>query len=311
MEAHFKKLNWDKKYHYVIKPVQYSDNQPTVTEKEEEESTSASPAPEEDNSISIKGGFEKVGDRLLQCHSLNDNNKVTYISRSLFKSKPEKHLIMIACFIPPQDELDKLGYGFDVVEQNIINSTAQILWENGLKTEQLWREFDLNRSASPLIYLERTRWLKLLEQIDKQLEWMNQSYGEVTATYTPYVATILEITGIDIGVPGGYIGSPGSGTPSNPDGGSNPDIGDISDTAKAVWTFFTGKGFTQECTAGIMGNLQQESGMDPTKYQSGGGVGRGICQWTVGSDRFKNLEAHAKSNGKDWKDFYLKRKEAD
>ena len=301
MESHFKKLNWDKKYHYAIKPVQYSDNQPTVTEKEEEESTSASPAPEEDNSISIKGGFEKVGDRLLQCHSLNDNNKVTYISRSLFKSKPEKHLIMIACFIPPQDELDKLGYGFDVVEQNIINSTAQILWENGLKTEQLWREFDLNRSASPLIYLERTRWLKLLEQIDKQLEWMNKSYGEVTATYTPYVATVQEITGIDIGVPGGYVGSPGSGSGS-PDSGGSPDIGGISDNAQAVWTFFTGKGFTQECTAGIMGNLQQESGMDPTKYQSGGGVGRGICQWTVGSDRFKNLEAHAKSNGKDWKD---------
>ena len=96
--------------------------------------------------------------------------------------------------------------------------------------------------------------------------------------------------------------SGGSGGDSTPSDGTTPDIGDISDTAQAVWTFFTGKGFTKECTAGIMGNLQQESGMDPTRYQSGGGKGRGICQWSYGEDRFKALEEHAKSKGKDWKD---------
>ena len=219
MEAHFKKLNWDKKYHYIINPVKYSDNSPTITEKEEE-STSASPTPEEDNSITIKGGFDKKTDRLLQCYSLMDNNKVTYISRSLFKSKPEKHNIMIACLVPPYEELTKLGYGYNVVEQNIINSTAQILWVNGLKTEQLWREFDLNRAPSPLLYLERTRWLKLLTEIDKQLTWMNQSYGEVKANYSPYIATVEEITGIDIGVPGGYIGGGGGGVTSDAPGSS-------------------------------------------------------------------------------------------
>ena len=301
MKEHFKKLNWDKKYHYIIKPVQYSDNQPTVKPKEETDSSSSSPAPEEDNSISISGGFEKTGDRLLQLYSLMDNNKVTYISRSLFNSKPTKHTIMIACFIPTYEDLSKLGYGYNVIEQNIINSTAQILWENGLKTEQLWREFDLNRAPSPLLYLERTRWLKLLTEIDKQLTWMNQSYGEVKATYTPYVATIQEISGIDIGTPGGYVDG-GGGSPSNPGSGSTPDIGDISDNAKAVWTFFTGSGFSKECTAGIMGNLQQESGMDPTKYQSGGGKGRGIAQWSVNESRHNGLISYAKGKGKEWTD---------
>ena len=87
-------------------------------------------------------------------------------------------------------------------------------------------------------------------------------------------------------------------TPTN----GNVDISNISDTAKAVWTFFTGKGYSSQATAGIMGNLKQESSLDPTRKQSGGGPGRGIAQWTNGSDRFKGLEAHAKSKGKDWTD---------
>ena len=84
--------------------------------------------------------------------------------------------------------------------------------------------------------------------------------------------------------------------------GSTPDISGISDTATAVWKFFTGKGYSPHATAGIMGNLQQESSMDPTKKQSGGGPGRGIAQWTVSEGRFKGLQSHAKSKGKDWTD---------
>ena len=112
----------------------------------------------------------------------------------------------------------------------------------------------------------------------------------------------FEVTAKDPLYSGGTVGTGGGSSSGGTSDGSTPDIGGISDTAQAVWTFFTGKGFTKECTAGIMGNLQQESGMDPTRYQSGGGKGRGICQWSYGEDRFKNLEAHAASKGKDWKD---------
>ena len=84
--------------------------------------------------------------------------------------------------------------------------------------------------------------------------------------------------------------------------GTSPDISGISDNAQAIWTFFTGKGYSPAATAGIMGNLQQESGLDPTIKQHGGGVGRGLAQWTVSEERFKGLEAHAKSKGKDWTD---------
>lgn len=84
--------------------------------------------------------------------------------------------------------------------------------------------------------------------------------------------------------------------------GSTVDISGISDVSTAVWKFFTGKGYSKHATAGIMGNLQQESGMDPTKKQYGGGPGRGIAQWTVNEGRFKGLQSHAQSKGKDWTD---------
>jgi hypothetical protein len=93
--------------------------------------------------------------------------------------------------------------------------------------------------------------------------------------------------------------TPTDGSTSTPTDGS---IDFSGDTATAVWKFFTSKGYSKYATAGIMGNLQQESGMDPSRHQSGGGKGRGIAQWTVGSGRFKGLESHAKSKGKDWKD---------
>lgn len=46
-----------------------------------------------------------------------------------------------------------------------------------------------------------------------------------------------------------------------------------------------------------MANLQQESEMDPTKKQYGGGPGRGLCQWEIGA-RWDQLLKYAWSQGK-------------
>jgi hypothetical protein len=46
--------------------------------------------------------------------------------------------------------------------------------------------------------------------------------------------------------------------------------------------YFVGKGLTNFQAAGIVGNLDQESGVDPNAVQYGGGPGRGIAQWSVG-----------------------------
>lgn len=72
----------------------------------------------------------------------------------------------------------------------------------------------------------------------------------------------------------------------------------IPSTAAAAWAFFTGKGYSPSATAGILGNLDEESGINPTRNQAGGGAGRGIAQWTY-SQRWQNLLHYASSSGRD------------
>lgn len=74
-----------------------------------------------------------------------------------------------------------------------------------------------------------------------------------------------------------------------------------------VWNYLRTCGFSEESTAGIMGNLQQESSMDPTKVQSSGHAA-GICQWEsykYSSDRWLNLYEYAKSEGVEWTDLKI------
>jgi len=51
---------------------------------------------------------------------------------------------------------------------------------------------------------------------------------------------------------------------------------------KTAFDYFVNRGMTKIRAAGIIGNLDQESGMDPTIQQYGGGPGRGIAQWSTG-----------------------------
>jgi hypothetical protein len=55
----------------------------------------------------------------------------------------------------------------------------------------------------------------------------------------------------------------------------------VSANDKAAFDFFLGKGLSAAQAAGIVGNLDQESGMSPTIAQLGG-PGRGIAQWSTG-----------------------------
>jgi hypothetical protein len=50
---------------------------------------------------------------------------------------------------------------------------------------------------------------------------------------------------------------------------------------KAAFDYFVGKGLTNFQAAGIVGNLDQESGVNPNSVQQGG-PGRGIAQWSAG-----------------------------
>lgn len=72
-----------------------------------------------------------------------------------------------------------------------------------------------------------------------------------------------------------------------------------------IINYLIGKGLTVNQVAGIMGNLQQENGFDPTTEHTdtNGKISSGICQWNGG--RSEKLKEFAKQNGKDWKDLGL------
>lgn len=70
-----------------------------------------------------------------------------------------------------------------------------------------------------------------------------------------------------------------------------------------VWDFFRSQGYTEYQTAGIIGNMYQESRMDPDEVEDATGEGIGLIQWTA--ERRTNLENYAKSKGKEWKDIDL------
>jgi hypothetical protein len=69
---------------------------------------------------------------------------------------------------------------------------------------------------------------------------------------------------------------------------------------KKCFDYFVGKGLTAIQAAGIVGNLDQESGASPTAVQPGG-PGRGLAQWSVGGrwdhDAGDNATSYASSHG--------------
>lgn len=57
---------------------------------------------------------------------------------------------------------------------------------------------------------------------------------------------------------------------------------DLSSNTHAAFNYFVARGLTKRQSAGVVGNLLQESSMNPSAVQYGGGPGRGIAQWSVG-----------------------------
>lgn len=72
-----------------------------------------------------------------------------------------------------------------------------------------------------------------------------------------------------------------------------------NDNAEKTWNFYIKQGFSEEATAGIMGNFMQESRLDPNIVEFGNGIGYGIAQWSF--TRRTDLENWAKGNFKDVK----------
>ena len=64
-----------------------------------------------------------------------------------------------------------------------------------------------------------------------------------------------------------------------------------------VWFAVLDAGYSKEAAAGVLGNIEAESGFDQSLIEGGSGIGYGLCQWSYG--RRTQLEAYAQSKGKE------------
>lgn len=83
---------------------------------------------------------------------------------------------------------------------------------------------------------------------------------------------------------------------SNGENGGGAFVQIPGDNPKTGYLYFIGRGLTPEISAALIGNFMQESTieMNPAINQFGGGVGRGIAQWSAGG-RWETLKAWAGS----------------
>src|SRR5699024_4909744 len=90
-------------------------------------------------------------------------------------------------------------------------------------------------------------------------------------------------------------------TANNMSGGQTGSISSLtgSSTQAKVWNNLKARGLTDAQVAGIMGNIERESGIK-TNAKEVGGTGIGLVQWSL--QRANNLKAYAKSRGKAWTD---------
>lgn len=95
-----------------------------------------------------------------------------------------------------------------------------------------------------------------------------------------------------------FNGQPGAESESQPSSKKCASSGVVTNlegntNAEKIWNALIKEGFSKEATAGIIGNLMQESQCDPKARQSPG-PGRGIMQWTE-NERWASMIMWAKN----------------
>ena len=85
--------------------------------------------------------------------------------------------------------------------------------------------------------------------------------------------------------------------------GSIFEIGDFTSVSgvygntaqEKVWFTLREAGYSEYAVAGVMGNIEAESGFRPSAIEGGNGIGAGLCQWSFG--RRTQLEMYIQSKG--------------
>ena len=196
---------------------------------------------------------------------------------------------------------------YPAYEKALIEGLAIILHEHGLGINDLWREFDLNRAPSPFLYLNTGdtnnfapyAWQDFLSEVEKQLDWRILKYGSYSKQYVPYTAGSSGLSGGSTGsIGGGNLSGGTTTTPGTPITGPT-ELSSENQVANTCYATFISLGCTPECACAIIGNIQQESGLQPTIVNSKSGA-TGLCQWL--DTRLTGLKNYAASKGTQWSD---------
>ena len=71
-------------------------------------------------------------------------------------------------------------------------------------------------------------------------------------------------------------------------------------TENIIWDFLKSNGYTDIQAAAVIGNLYQESGLNPSRVEYGTGEGIGLVQWSFG--RKQQLKDFCSAKGVNWTD---------
>jgi len=94
--------------------------------------------------------------------------------------------------------------------------------------------------------------------------------------------TIFKLRDVSAGVLVAALGAGCATDPSITEENTSMTESALSNSEQSAFNFFVSKGLTKVQAAGVIGNLVQESSVNPGAVEYGGGPGRGIAQWSVG-----------------------------
>lgn len=145
------------------------------------------------------------------------------------------------------------------------------------KFVDLYVEYNMNKRL-------REQWLfKIIENNEKTANLLDLTkYLMFKATNINYGVTSYDFNEFDLNAFSGTTGLYG-GT-----------------AQEKVWFAVLDAGYSKYAAAGVLGNIQAESGFNESVIEGGTGIGFGLCQWSFG--RRTQLEAYAASKGKEASD---------
>lgn len=233
---------------------------------------------------------------------------------------------------------DMQGKFSPTTENSLINLTANIAQRNGISVDGIIRHYDAHKNGAPRLKDCPRWWAPNGPNPNAESDWKafknkvkakmatgkvvsdgdNMSSGAESDSSSSFDPLLSWIQNVSSNLFGGFLSGTsqdssgsvnntfsGSSNKSSSSGSSKEipsDAGNSGEYASphtaTIWNTLRKLGYSKESTSAVMGNMYQESGINPTVVNSIGATG--LAQWLGG--RLANLKNYAKSKGKDWSD---------